>query len=337
MRKVAFVDFWGSFHHDNFLITDLIREICDIEIVDVKDAEYVFYSVFGDKHWAAPDDSIKIFYTGENLAPDFNACDYAIGFEWMTYEDRYMRFPLYYRYPDVNELMENRHLQDLDAVKKSKSGFCSVTVSNFNRDPMFVKLFDKLSEYKKVDSGGEWRNNIGGKVKDKLEFDKSHKFSIVCENSAHSGYTTEKLVQALAANCIPIYWGDPNVSKVFNPKAFINVSDYATLEELVEYVKKVDADDDLFVSYLKEPVLLDQQYCKEVQIELLRKFIHNIFTTPLDKAQRRNRILSGKMYIDDRKKQTGSLSYRVNKKYHKFVWDVKTNLRRLYWGYKGRG
>ena len=114
------------------------------------------------------------------------------------------------------------------------------------------------------------------------------------------------------------------------------MSDYATLEELVEYVKKVDADDDLFVSYLKEPVLLDQQYCKEVQIGLLRKFIHNIFTTPLDKAQRRNRILSGKMYIDDRKKQIGSLSYRVNKKYHKFVWDVKTNLRRLYWGYKGR-
>jgi len=36
---------------------------------------------------------------------------------------------------------------------------------------------------------------------------------------------TEKIVEAFAANCIPIYWGDPSISKVFNSKAFINVLD----------------------------------------------------------------------------------------------------------------
>ena len=51
---------------------------------------------------------------------------------------------------------------------------------------------------------------MGGPVASKLDFDRSHKFSIVCENTAHSGYTTEKLVEAFAAGCIPIYWGDPD-------------------------------------------------------------------------------------------------------------------------------
>lgn len=163
----------------------------------------------------------------ENIVPDFNACDYAIGFEWMRYEDRYIRLPLYYLYPNICELMEEKHLQTLDEIRAMKTDFCSITVSNTNRDPIFKTIFKELSQYKQIDSGGLWHNNMGGRVPDKFAFDKKHKFSIVCENSAHSGYTTEKIVQAFAAGCIPIYWGDPSVSKVFNPKAFINVQDFS--------------------------------------------------------------------------------------------------------------
>ena len=83
-----------------------------------------------------------------------------------------------------------------------------------------IGFFKELSKYKKVDSGGKVLNNVGGCVEDKLEFIKDYKFVISFENSAHPGYTTEKIVDPLAMNCIPIYWGNPYVARDFNNKRF---------------------------------------------------------------------------------------------------------------------
>ena len=46
------------------------------------------------------DDCVVFFVTGEDECPNFNLCDYALGFEHLEYGDRYLRFPLYYFYKD---------------------------------------------------------------------------------------------------------------------------------------------------------------------------------------------------------------------------------------------
>lgn len=299
MKKITFIGFWDNFNPETMPLTKYIREFTDVEITDIKHADYVFFSVQSEKHWFAPDDSIKIFYTGENLTPDFNACDYAIGFDWMEYGDRYMRLPLYYLYKDICEQSERKHLLNPEAVAKEKTGFCSITVSNSRRNPIFQTLFEELSKYKKVDSGGRWNNNIGGPVADKQTFDASHKFSIVCENSAHPGYTTEKLVQAFAANCIPIYWGDPEVARVFNTRAFINVPDYSSVEEVADIVRRIDTDEQYYHAMLREPVFNDEAYYKARQIEKLKEFLSYIFSQPKEKACRRNREFYGLKYVKD--------------------------------------
>lgn len=326
-KKIAFADMGRLTSPDRCSILDYIKEMCDVEVTDMAHADYVIFSVMGESHWQTPDRCVKIFITIEDLAPDFNACDYALGFEWMECEDRYMRFPLYYRYYDICELMESKHLQSFEDVKATKIDFCSITVSNSNRHPMFKTLFEELSRYKKVDSGGKWYNNVGGPVADKLSFDRSHKFSIVCENTAHSGYTTEKLVQAFAAGCIPIYRGDPNVTKVFNPKSFIRVQDFPSLQEALEFVIKVDTDDTLWEGMIKEPVLMDSCYSKAHQQELLRGFLNNIFSQPLEAAYRRNRLMWGKMYVDNRRRQVSGLGFVFHKKYHLWVWKAKSWLK----------
>ncbi|MDU9760969.1 fucosyltransferase, partial [Helicobacter pylori] len=38
----------------------------------------------------------RVFYTGENEAPNFNLFDYAIGFDELDFNNRYLRMPLYY-------------------------------------------------------------------------------------------------------------------------------------------------------------------------------------------------------------------------------------------------
>lgn len=303
MIKIAFCGFYKHFDPHILPISKMILDNYDCEICDLAQADYVLYSVFDEKHWFAPDTSIKIFYTGENITPDFNACDYAIGFDYISLGDRYIRYPLYYTYSNITDLMENKHQISINEIRGKKEQFCSITVSNDKRNPIFRILYEELSKYKQVDSGGQWMNNIGGRVEDKFAFDRSHKFSIVCENSASPGYTTEKLVQAFAANCIPIYWGDPDVGKVFNTKAFINVPDYASVGEVVEHVKKIDSDDTLYEEMLRQPALVDDCFCKENQVKQLKMFLDNIFLQPKELAMRRNRIFWGRKYIKMRQTQ----------------------------------
>ena len=295
MKTIAYTGLWDEFFSEQSLIKKMIHEVCQIEDTrDYINADYLLYSLFSEEHWQVPDSTIKIFYTGENITPDFNACDYAMGFDWLDFGDRYLRFPLYYLYEDVCDLMETKHLRPIE----KKVDFCSMTISNANRNPIFRDLFSELSAYKKVDSGGGWNNNIGGPVDDKLSFDQTHKFSIVCENSSYPGYTTEKLIQAFAANCIPIYWGDPAVGKVFNKKSFVNVLDYHSIADVVEKVKEIDQNEALYFDMLHEPALGDFQYSKAQQTEILRNFLSNIFSSSLKESMRRNRDCRGKMYID---------------------------------------
>ena len=246
--KVAFVDFWSHFDPDNFILIKALREHHDVVIMqNPADADYVFFSLFGDEHWFLPDRCVKIFYTGENVCPDFNVCDYAVGFEWLTLGDRYLRLPNNYctrLYAEGTLLMEKHEIP----ANPEKREFCSFVVSNADANPIRQQFFEKLSDYKKVDSGGRFMNNVGGPVADKIDFHRQHKFVIAFENSSHSGYTTEKIVDAFAAGSIPIYWGDPDVTRVFNPKAFIEVR---SVEEAIERVKQLDQDDTAYLQMLK--------------------------------------------------------------------------------------
>lgn len=299
--KLHYTDFWPSADFENIVFTKALREICDLQLCDkVEDADYVICSVFGSKKLEVPDRCITIMYTGENICPDFNLCDYALGFEYIDYGDRYMRFPVYLVDGNI-KLAEQKHIRahNID-VNRDKQGFCSFLVSNgWNANPIREKMFHLLSEYKKVSSGGRYLNNVGGPVSDKLEFESRHKFCLTFENSSHPGYTTEKIVDAFAACSVPIYWGDPMVTNVFNEKAFINVNDYRTIDDVCKIVQKVDADDELYLSMLKEPIFLDDKYQFAAQYGQLVLFFENIISVPLEKSYRRNREFWGKFYMDN--------------------------------------
>lgn len=285
-KRIAFVDMPAKRVQSYFL--KVLKRLCDVEIVDKMVADYVFYSVFGDDHLFANDHSIKIFYTGENRTPDFNECDYAIGFDHIYYGDRYLRYPLYYLYEDMMLLAEKKHL-DIDEkhLLSEKTDFCSVTVSNTNRPPNFFQMAEALEAYKPLDYGGSWKNNVGGNVQDKLAFDRTHKFTMAFEHTGYSGYITEKIVEAFAARTIPIFWGDPAVVEVFNPRAFINVHNYSGVSAVVDVVRKLDEDKELYLAMQREPMYVRQGYALENAEKQLEGFLSHILFQPTSRAIRR--------------------------------------------------
>ena len=71
---------------------------------------------------------------------------------------------------------------------------CMMQQSDPRIQPLFhrTRIFDLLSAYKPVASGGKWRNNVGGPMADKIAFQSKYRFVIAFENSSTSGYLTEK-------------------------------------------------------------------------------------------------------------------------------------------------
>ncbi len=306
--RIGFVDFWEGFDARENLFTEILRRRFHVQIVDVDSEiksednpiQYLFYSCFGQRHLEF--DCVRIFYTGENRCPDFNICDYAIGFDLMTYGDRYIRYPFYMQYigmDDFNKAKE-KHLK-VEDTDPSRS-FCCMVVSNKEyADPNRRRIFEELSAYKRVESGGRYLNNTGetGGVKDKCEFQNNFKFSLALENSSHEGYVTEKLLQGFSARTVPIYWGSPTKDPAFNPNAYIDARDYESMDELIKAVKRIDQDDEAYLSMLRAPALNEpviQKQQREFEEWLLR-----IPESDYEAAFRRCRYGNAKVYEEQQK------------------------------------
>lgn len=308
--KIKFLGFFPSFNEkDNFFI-DAINRIGKAEVSDNPD--YVFYSVFNEEYLLYPD-VVRIFFTGENVAPNFQLCDYAIGFERLEFGDRYLRFPFYYgmdEYSNDLRLASKKHQNVTDKMYDRE--FCSFVYSNSDADSMRLCLFDALSEYKKVDAGGALRNNLPhGPVQDKRLFERQYKFSIACENSSHYGYVTEKILQSFAAQTIPIYYGDPSIESDFNPRAFINCHDYNSLDEVIQVIGAIDQDKNKYLEMLRQPAFRRDEDMIEYQNQL-QQFIENIFSQEYTKAFRRNRVFWGKK-IDEKYKKIYKVELKIQK------------------------
>ncbi len=289
--KIGYRDFT---HHDNYdvkndFFAQLLAQKYHVEFSNHPD--YLFYSVYGNKHHTF--DGIRIFFTAENTVPNFNYCDYAFGFHHIKFEDRYMRLPFWRTHTeDLKRVFNRKPAQLNDATRK----FCCMVVSNVKQTDGFREaFFEKLNAYKTVDSGGKYKNNVGGPVPDKYEFQKNYKFSLAFENVAARGYCTEKILESFAAGTIPIYYGDETVSQDFNPKAFINCHDYASMDEVIERIKQLDNDDEAYLKMLNEPVFVGGKLPDRYSDENILKFLSNIFDKPIQSAGRRKII---KHYAD---------------------------------------
>lgn len=251
--KIKFVDFYKGFDEKNNDFVETLSKRYNVIFSDSPD--YLIYSCFGYEHLKYS--CIRIFFTGECITPNFNECDYAIGFDRLDFGERYIRIPLYklFQYKnDYKSLMERSEFTKTDL--EEKENFCSFVYSNCFAQDKRTEMFEKLSKYKKVNSGGRYLNNIGGAVSDKKAFQMKHKFAIAFENTVYDGYATEKLIEAFAARTIPIYYGDPRIAQDFNPKAFINCCDYTSLDEVVERIREIDNDDTLYLQIINEsPVI----------------------------------------------------------------------------------
>lgn len=289
--NINFVD-WPSMGAEEENLKNKIMRILQkkYKVVVSDNPDYIFCNVFGYKHLDYMD-CIKIFICQENTRVDFNFADYAIGLDDITFGDRYLKFPfpfLEYDFCDISAIKNRANLINM------KNKFCSFMVSEPTIYSQRYEFFEELCNYKKVDSGGRYANNIGGPIgdrynnftKSKIEWLKNYKFNICFENSYYPGYFTEKIFHAYAAGCVPIYWGDPSIDNIINPKSYINISNFENFNQAIEHIKLIDSDDDLFVKMLSEPVFKEDIDYVDYYNKQFEYFLFDIFNQDLNKAKR---------------------------------------------------
>lgn len=292
--NIWYVDFWQPFDYRNpkNYFTRLLAQAYEVEVTP-QHPDLLFYSVFGCEHrkWNHPR---KIFFTGENRSPD---SDYSLAFSFDYEEnDRCLRLPLYAVAVYEEETMDRL----LHKQATPRENFCSFMVSNLHQGfgaRHRVDFFNKLHACRKVMSSGRSLRNVDyshlgdahgvddwRRWKGAILERQKPKFMITFENERQSGYTTEKITDAMVHGILPIYWGNPEIARDFNRNSIVWADDFPNLDELTEYVLFLDRDEEAYRDLWQQPWLKSE--------ENLHYFRHDRILTKIQELLENKKIYS---------------------------------------------
>lgn len=132
---------------------------------------------------------------------------------------------------------------DTNDIPKTKN--ISMCCSNKSMCESHLKrkeIADKLKS--KIDIVGDY---LGPQRVTTKDIYAQYKFSVVLENEHSYWYYTEKVINAFANKCIPIYYGGGKILELFNPKGIIIIDNLDNIEKIIDsipphyYEENIDA------------------------------------------------------------------------------------------------
>ena len=296
--KVKHVGFWSGVSYDKELISRSLKGHYNIEESD--EPEFVICSIFGKPFEYCDHPQVRIMYAGENFIPDFNLVDYAVGVYPLSFGDRYCYLPGCIDGNNHCAELQHKSREYPDSVLEQKPYFANFIASHDSENNIRGDFFKKLSEYKRVESPGSFLNNMSDGMtvsldEGKTEFQQKCKFTLCFESTNHYGFITEKITDAFYADTIPVYFGSSSVSTIFNPKAFINCSDYDSFDEVIKRIIELDQDDEAYMEMLRQPVFIEPDYVDR-KMQELDSFLLSIIEQGAEKAYRRSKVYAAYEY-----------------------------------------
>lgn len=297
MLKIHFLNWWtekqpvGDFFHiflQKFINSDIIFDSINPDIV--------ICSVFGYRQNAIQylqnRKCVKIFFTGECLnQPRWTSykdhlldyVDIALGFEYLEHE-KYIRFPLWLTYINTNGMgkysLPFENLLRNNIPKKDK--FCCL-LNNHDIFNTRTKVFDKIMQYKRIDSAGRWKKTVTYKIPDgednKQRWMKPYKFNLCCESFMQKGYVTEKIFESIICGCIPIYIVDEETKyvepEILNQNWILKFTKNE-LPKLMERIKLLDTNEEEYQRFIEQPKITGQaeKMIENKYKELAKRIFH---------------------------------------------------------------
>jgi len=228
------------------------------------------YSYVNYKKWSA-----TILFTGESdyfKVQNIAEYDCVLGFE--DTHDNFVKCPLFIIFlltnPSILKELEN---VDRPIPSEIPPNHASIIVSNGYHGKERLEFFNTAKKEMPVFSGGKYENNVGFVVpgsynsSEMVDFYRRGKFAITMENNDKPYYITEKLVNGIRADVIPVYWGTSHVSEFFNPRRFLHLKGDTTKDDINDMIERMkNMTDQDYLDIIREPVLVKpvNDLCDEI-------------------------------------------------------------------------
>jgi hypothetical protein len=248
----------------NILTAVFETEVCittDMAQADILLETYFQPSQLLTKQWA-----YSIFFSTEgirSIPAHIQSYSYVIG--TLPNQDiiqsigmRYISCPLYIVYEYCKP-----GLYTIPITTIPSKSMCSIISSDIHgRINERTQLLDYLlSQQIPIDFGGAYRNTIGFKVEGQyfeqpiLEFQKQYRIVCALENCCVDDYITEKVINSLRANTIPLYLGSDKIGSYINENRIVKV-DKNNFSGCVEEIQRLLTDDAYWLKKVNEPIFV---------------------------------------------------------------------------------
>ena len=245
----------------------------------LRESNISIFSVFGWRKMIGINrNATKIFIARENLhrpnwseyadiALNEESIDLCLGFDYDIDDERYMRFPLWIMwmispkatYADIVSFCNRINDQNNSSYDDRK--FCTFISSH--ADDGREELMQEINTIGHVDCCGRYLHNCDDLKSiyndNKLELLKHYRFNLCPENSNYNGYCTEKLFEAIASGCIPIYWGSDQQPEpeIINQNAicFIRLGEKNNADTL-NHIRDLNNDKEAYLHFAHQPRML---------------------------------------------------------------------------------
>jgi alpha(1,3/1,4) fucosyltransferase len=275
--KIYFVDFWNGFHANNNYFHNILKTKYNV-IIDNTNPDILFYSMMGKKHLDY--NCKKICFSGESVSSPHHRIESKENYDLLlchrptNSNDKIYRLPLWVTLIDWtgdpeanNEFRPGMNMLTDRNICRTRSKFCNFTYKR----PVSsrIKIFNRMCEYKQVESTGALLNNsprVPGihSSKSKIDMLEQYKFAIASENTLIDGYVTEKIFQSLVAGCIPVYYGTEMVFNDFNSNCFVYVSNPDDMDDAMEEIVRIDSSIDAWREKVAHPVFNGNAIAEEL-------------------------------------------------------------------------
>jgi len=275
----------GLFH---IKILEKILEI-NLELTTPNNADILICSGFGREKYKYPNKKKICLYYESSFKNDNKLPNTVYFSSELDKSNFYLPlYTCYYGFDIYKILHRQRSLVDLECFSKKLN--CLSIISNSScsfRNDFLLKLMQKIT----VDNYGKLYHNKNSlkNIESSCWYDprlcdiiKEYKFMICMENTSQLGYHTEKIMHGFRNNIIPIYWGDPNISLIFNSNAYININELG-IDKAIEKIILLSNDLTEYNNMLSQPIFKEdsiffkEEYKNFFSEEYFKTFIKNIF------------------------------------------------------------
>ncbi len=282
----------------NKFIFELLLEIIPNSIQVYYYNESVDISFFADEDkYSLIENVVNIIINGEKELSHIN-CDIGI----VTTLDDIYKYNIYF--PFIWTSLWERRDNYKTIKNNTREKFCAYMYKK--KVEYRTELFKFISNYKQVDALGECCNNDFNKKIDRYVYNENetyndlavkkysnYKFVLALENGIYPGYSTEKLINPIIAGSIPVYAGSNEIFKYINKNRVIYINDFENYDKLLEYIIKVDNDDELYDSIVNQEI-----FCGDINFENFEENLKNQLKKAFGLEKRKIQITNEKNFIN---------------------------------------